>query len=1606
MISSFERDGGDMTERMQALKLMKHFITISPTRFPFGFARSLIAASSQPEDTFRRVAIETLRVLALANSHLVACCNGFKVLVEAIVDPALQDVSDGILMSILHLVSQPTSRVDISVAMDLRILLSAFTDMDVVEGKEYKARLIAAKTACVTVMRSWVGVIQLTSDPLGLRVLVLLLKDSKASPTVQDAILDTLIELFAPVVVKQKQLRIESCRMNEVLLQQSALNLNGSDGINGCGAVGRNGEHRRTGSGGNPPRGAPGGNGSGGSAFSSTSGVGTRSSVNLAAPPAVAESSWSSMFGGSRISGSRASLAGRPSTDLTSGGSAPESGGQDPTTERRMSRGFSSFFNKTSSSKAGGGTGSSAQTPTSTPSHSRRNSRSYPGSGEDSDHSSNDGDMIPARAVNAALRGVGGTGVDDKTGLGSDKDLMYNLMDHYAAILCSAFMHVDVISSLCYLGSHAETKLAAKACTLLVNILTIICGIFPEEKCTELLEIPALVEYAATVSDSNLMVTRSMKANAILKSVADAFSNYFAKHKMNRNYPHAEYSPLGLEGEGQTNGTVTAVTAAVGSNTQQQSVKSSQTGGNTEVRAVSQRQSVSGQQSTNDPKMFGPSVASARPSVGWVAADLKNSCKPRVDGLLLSCRGVSASTDLMYDLRHAITAAIDKTEFVKQMERSLVIGKEGKEPLKWDWQTIDDMLEYSFKNPERLSDALKTKWVKRVSGFYRCTVDEKAYFANSEWEYGNIIFLECACNMYHVLVGCDAGMMFLSGGDRRGMLFNEMSYELEQLVSSTTTHGWNGMGNATKNVFRMQSMTQTLSREYFTLLGRMTNTASGRTLLDCTQVFQHLSMLGHSRSLDYCSRLALTALSFTDNGHFSRNLLQIFTTSGGCSSELRSYTHTLLRALLRKSRNTEFVSWGVEMMMTQMIYFPSLSLAKVLEEAAQDRSYLKAMVAKKANFIGIPNAEKILMRYCAIPDGISFLKEGQWLDGALERWEQEGNDKYVMSVERALARVLSSCAKKGRVKEITTPIPVEADVFYTPSPTSALECGVCIDLEGLLRIPWNIEVKLSTTTQQQPGVTTALSAWEYLKIDSFLDASSLVSSACGESSSDQVRLVKVRGLVLDSTGVPSGVRVDSNRVITSALLCGINPVLRSGKVVRLSADSAKYAKAREKRAKAVQILKAEQLKASGGNFRGSMGASVLDGLPEPELPVTFQYEAQHDWSFCKPTHRGGKVTELGDDRFSVEIPNEPVVFIFARTLVKPKKNGAEENNTAGTSGTASSSECGIGANGRKPTVQRSATGATYLVEVHYYLRLCTDQDIFVPIPRHMYGELARNRDGIDILVSGNIIKRLLSTVTDEEGYLGKRRAALWALGQMGSTEYGFAAITAEMPSFIRFVIDLTVRAENYSLRGTGFFVLGLLGRSRGGMLCLAQEDWDVSPQVGVAVAIPREVSVLFQQTSAETGPEVADKNSSSDRYGHGYSYGIGTGLKLESQQIGGAHYLGFVTPTCAQGLRPFTMPIASATPSSVTSPANRKPSPPRAGRLPPKSPVPAGVSLQMPPLPPSTSQDSLSGLSINMQQVSVSRTVPSSSSSHELDATELLALNSIVKVSDHIIFDC
>lgn len=179
----------------------------------------------------------------------------------------------------------------------------------------------------------------------------------------------------------------------------------------------------------------------------------------------------------------------------------------------------------------------------------------------------------------------------------------------------------------------------------------------------------------------------------------------------------------------------------------------------------------------------------------------------------------------------------------------------------------------------------------------------------------------------------------------------------------------------------------------------------------------------------------------------------------------------------------------------------------------------------------------------------------------------------------------------------------------------------------------------------------------------------------------------------------------------------------------------------------------------------------------------------------------------------------------------------------------------------------TATGAASVVPL----------DRLGDVPPHFYRELVRTPDGCRLLqesghfeaftrhirnaadAATNVHRHKMSdskanisepqaqakAATDPESIL-RVKSCLWAIGNVGSMELGAHFI--ETTSVVEHVIVLARKSPVVTLRGTAFFVLGLISRSWHGMEILAEHGWDAATdQLGrsLGYVLPPELTVLF-----------------------------------------------------------------------------------------------------------------------------------------------------------------
>jgi hypothetical protein len=357
-------------------------------------------------------------------------------------------------------------------------------------------------------------------------------------------------------------------------------------------------------------------------------------------------------------------------------------------------------------------------------------------------------------------------------------------MDSYAVILCAALLRAGLFPALCTLGTLGTAVISEKSRRILVNFLGVISRLFPERTCAELLGDPSLIEFASSFASLKLS-DRALKASQLLLSLSTAFSlargrggytanSVIAKAPSSSDHTRAD-EPGNVLRDALSNGNLIRFPSATNLGEMfGPSVSSSSLNGSTSnvaalrirehriTRAISdildEIAHTSYARVTHNAASFSSLLNEAiqssrmsrvstdplpRPSLaaylgrGGDSAGDPGKASPPVPVLNLDLNAATprAQTreDLMNEIKLVVTPLMDRNEFSRQVEASKVVGKEGKEPFKWDWSMIGDMLEYCIRFPERMTEAQKTKWVKRVSGFFRCSSDEKGYYSNLDW---------------------------------------------------------------------------------------------------------------------------------------------------------------------------------------------------------------------------------------------------------------------------------------------------------------------------------------------------------------------------------------------------------------------------------------------------------------------------------------------------------------------------------------------------------------------------------------------------------------------------------------------------------------------------------------------------------------------------------------------------------------------------------------------------------------------------------------------------------------------------------------------------------
>ncbi len=142
--------------------------------------------------------------------------------------------------------------------------------------------------------------------------------------------------------------------------------------------------------------------------------------------------------------------------------------------------------------------------------------------------------------------------------------------------------------------------------------------------------------------------------------------------------------------------------------------------------------------------------------------------------------------------------------------------------------------------------------------------------------------------------------------------------------------------------------------------------------------------------------------------------------------------------------------------------------------------------------------------------------------------------------------------------------------------------------------------------------------------------------------------------------------------------------------------------------------------------------------------------------------------------------------------------------------------------------------------------------VYGTVPPHFYRELTRTVEGCKLLKDSGHFGEFVATIqeswaeAENREIILKVKGCLWAVGNIGSMELGASFL--EETDVVPWIVKITAHSEAMTMRGTAFFVLGLISRSLHGMEILAEHGWNAATdELGrsLGYCLPPHLGVIF-----------------------------------------------------------------------------------------------------------------------------------------------------------------
>jgi rapamycin-insensitive companion of mTOR len=371
----------------------------------------------------------------------------------------------------------------------------------------------------------------------------------------------------------------------------------------------------------------------------------------------------------------------------------------------------------------------------------------------------------------------------------------------------------------------------------------------------------------------------------------------------------------------------------------------------------------------------------------------------RISSVTTGTRGYASHGEIHFSSQPSdkskVSASMDAEQFRQAVVDTQVANHT--QYIKWKWDLIHGIVEGPLTNQKRLDELLNSKFLKRLTGFYR---PFKYRFSAVRNTRPNQRYVRTGCALIKSLTQTPVGVQYL--------MENKLLPQIAECLAQVDR--LSGLTSASPIFDRVQ-MAETLSGGYFAMIGTLSQTSNGIVMMEkwhMINMFYHIMDL---KDRDDLVETLLGNLDFSTDSHL-RVLLSKALTAG--SKDIRIFATKLLRRyamtheLSSSAGEASDPRWVLNLLLTQL-YDPDVEVCEIavknLEEACNRRTHLEYVVKCRPSLdhlgeIGAP----LLLRFLSTSVGYHYLDGLDYITQEMDDWFLGRNDTYVTFVEASLTR--------------------------------------------------------------------------------------------------------------------------------------------------------------------------------------------------------------------------------------------------------------------------------------------------------------------------------------------------------------------------------------------------------------------------------------------------------------------------------------------------------------------------------------------------------------------------------------------------------------------------